>query len=196
MAALKKDAETQKRVDFEREALGHIDILFNTAVQMTGNHADAEDLVQETCMKAFKFFHKFKQGTNCKAWLFKIMKNIFINNFRKRARMPARVSFEDVEKFLPDTEHRPDIDITDPHQEHLLDELLEDDVKRALDALPFEYKLVVVLSDIEEFSYQEIADIMECPIGTVRSRLSRARKMLQKRLYDVAVSKGIIKAHQ
>ena len=183
----------QKRANFEQEAMEFIDLLFNTAVQMTGSRVDAEDLVQETYMKAFKFFHKFKKGTNCKAWLFKIMKNIFINNFRKKAKIPTHVSFEEIEKFYPDQEPKYDFALGESDHEHMFDELLEDDVKEALDSLPLEFKMVVILSDIEGFSYQEIADVMECPVGTVRSRLSRARKMLQKRLYDFAVSKGIIK---
>ena len=183
----------QKRKEFEKEALQYIDLLYNTAVQMSGNRADAEDLVQETFIKAFKYFHRFEKGTNCKAWLFKIMKNIFINTFRKKAKEPPKVSFEEVEKFYPDQEPRYEFLVTEADQTHIFDELLEDDVKRALDALPFDFKLTVILSDIEGFTYQEIANIMECPIGTVRSRLARARKMLQKRLYDFAIRKGIIK---
>ncbi len=183
----------QKRKEFEKEALQYIDLLYNTAVQMSGNRADAEDLVQETFIKAFKYFHRFEKGTNCKAWLFKIMKNIFINTFRKKAKEPPKVSFEEVEKFYPDQEPRYEFLVTEADQTHIFDELLEDDVKRALDALPFDFKLTVILSDIEGFTYQEIANIMECPIGTVRSRLARARKMLQKRLYEFAIRKGIIK---
>ena len=196
MTAENNDKIARKRADFEREALQHIDLLFNSAVQMIGNRADAEDLVQDTYMKAFKYFDKFKKGTNCKAWLFKVMRNTFINDFRKRSRMPVQVNFDDVEKFYPDKEHEPEYDLTQIDHEHMYDELLEDDVKKALDSLPFEYRMVVILSDIEGFSYQEIAEIMDCPVGTVRSRLSRARKMLQKKLYDFAVAKGIIKVHR
>jgi len=188
-----EEGSDQKRRDFEQEALRHIDLLYNSAVQMTGNQADAEDLVQETFVKAFKFFHKFRTGTNCKAWLFKIMRNTFINSFRKKAKEPSKVSFEEVEKFYPDQEPKYELPIDESDQEHMFDELLEDDVKQALDALPLEFRMSVILSDIEGFSYQEIARIMECPIGTVRSRLSRARKMLQKRLHNFAISKGIIK---
>ena len=178
---------TPKRADLEQEALRHIDLLFNIAVQITGNHTDAEALVSKTYVKALKFLHKLEKRTNCKVWLFRLMKNIFINNFHKKPIMPTPVS---AGKLPPDHKHRQEIDISDLNQEHLLDELSEDDVKKALDALPFEYKFVVVLSDIAGFTYQEIAYIVECQVKTVRSRLSRARKMLQECLYDVVISKN------
>jgi RNA polymerase sigma-70 factor (ECF subfamily) len=189
-----KTKRETKREEFEREALVHLDILYNTALRMTGNVPDAEDLVQETFLRAYRFFDKFKKGTNCKAWLFKIMKNNYINRFRKKAREPYTVSFDrlegvqGVESWWPpepsaDSELRPD-----------LDALVEDDVKEALESLPPDFKVAVVLSDIAGFSYKEIAGIMATPIGTVRSRLSRARGILQRKLYDLAVRKGILKA--
>lgn len=184
---------TKKQREFEQEAMEFIDLLYNSAVQMTGSQPNAEDLVQDTYAKAFKFFHKFKKGTNCKAWLFKIMRNVFINNYRKKVKTPAHVSFEEIEKFYPDQEQKYDFTLEEVDHQHIFDDLLEDDVKLALDALPLDFKMAIILSDIKGFSYQEIADIMECPIGTVRSRLSRARRMLQKRLFDFAVSKGLIK---
>jgi len=188
-----KNRET-KREEFERVALVHLDILYNTALRMTGNVPDAEDLVQETFLRAYRFFDKFKEGTNCKAWLFKIMKNNYINRFRKKAREPTTVSFEQLEgtqvaesEVLPaasaEAQLNPD-----------LDKLVEDDVKYALESLPPDFKMAVILSDIADFSYKEIAEIMGTPIGTVRSRLSRARGVLQTRLYDLAVRKGIVKA--
>lgn len=191
----KKAKRTAKRDEFDRVALVHLDILYNTALRMTGNVQDAEDLVQDTFLRAYKFFDRFQKGTNCKAWLFKIMKNCFINRFRKRKRTPSTVSFDAIEGALgaesdrtplvwPDTVSLPD-----------LDELVEDDVKRALESLPFEFKVAVILSDISGFSYKEIAGIMDTPIGTVRSRLSRARGALQSRLYDLAVRKGIFRAN-
>jgi RNA polymerase sigma-70 factor (ECF subfamily) len=189
---LTKRTEAERRKEFEQEALVHMDLLYNTAVQMTRNVADAEDLVQETFVKAYRFFDKFRRGTNCKAWLFKIMKNNFINAFRKRSREPVRVDFEQVEATL---EAGPEVAATDTAEPgRFFEDLVEDEVKEALDQLPFEFRMVTVLSDIEGFSYQEIAEVMDCPIGTVRSRLSRARKFLQKKLYEFGRKRGIVKS--
>jgi RNA polymerase sigma-70 factor (ECF subfamily) len=185
-----------KREEFERVALVHLDILYGTAVRMTGNVEDARDLVQETFLRAYRFFDQFKAGTNCKAWLFKIMKNLFINRFRKRAREPFTLSFDAIEGTQG---VEPEAPSPVPGESELspdLDLLVEDDVKRALDSLSPEAKMAVILSDIVGFSYQEIAEIMGTPIGTVRSRLSRARTVLQRKLYDLAVSKGILKGDQ
>jgi RNA polymerase sigma-70 factor (ECF subfamily) len=191
-----KRTEAERRKEFEEEALVHLDLLYNSAVQMTRNPADAEDLVQETFVKAYRFFDRFKKGTNCRAWLFKIMKNNFINAFRKRSKEPVKVDFEQVEATLQ-AEPRPAFP---PGQatsvEQLFDELVEDDVKEALDQLPFDFRMVTILSDVEGLSYQEIADIMECPVGTVRSRLSRARRFLRGKLYDFARKRGIVKSQQ
>lgn len=185
--------EAERRKEFEEEALVHLDLLYNSAMQMTRNPADAQDLVQETFVKAYRFFDKFKRGTNCKAWLFKIMKNNFINTFRKRAKEPIRVDFDQVEATLQ-AQPTPEVGLDESGDgRHAFDELVEDDVKEALDELPLEFRMVVILSDIEGFSYKEIADVLECPIGTVRSRLSRARKFLQKKLHDFAKRKGLVK---
>jgi RNA polymerase sigma-70 factor (ECF subfamily) len=194
LKAVRNKKSESKRREFETVALVHLDLLYNTALRMTGNVEDAEDLVQETFLRAYRFFDKFKRGTNCKAWLFKIMKNNFINRFRKRAREPSTVSFDQIEgaqglDAQPPSERRADFQLSPD-----LDELVEDDVKYALEALPVEFRMAVVLSDIAGFSYKEISEIMGTPIGTVRSRLSRGRGFLQKRLYDLAVSKGILKA--
>jgi RNA polymerase sigma-70 factor (ECF subfamily) len=188
---LTKRTETERRKEFEQEALVHLDLLYNTAVQMTRNVADAEDLVQETFVKAYRFFDKFRQGTNCKAWLFKIMKNNFINAFRKRSREPVRVDFEQIEATLEAEPEAVAPDTAEPG--HFFDDLVEDEVKEALDQLPIEFRMVTILSDIEGFTYQEIAEVMDCPIGTVRSRLSRARKFLQKKLYEFGRKRGIVK---
>jgi len=192
-AVANKKSES-KRQEFEHVALVHLDLLYNTALRMTGNVQDAEDLVQETFFRAYRFFDKFKRGTNCKAWLFKIMKNNFINRFRKKAREPYTISFDQIEGAESINAQPPAQPSADWQLSPDLDELVEDDVKYALEALPAEFRMAVVLSDIAGFSYREIADIMDTPIGTVRSRLSRGRGVLQKRLYDVAVSKGIVKA--
>ena len=183
--------EEERRRAFEREALVHLDLLYNSAVQMTRNPADAQDLVQDTFVKAYRFFDRFKTGTNCKAWLFKIMKNTFINAFRKRSRQPTRVDFNDIE---PTLRAQPADETTQVQENGLAeayDELVEDDVKHALDQLPFEFRMATILCDIEGLSYQEIADVMDCPIGTVRSRLSRARRFLQHTLRSYARERGI-----
>jgi len=191
-----KRTESQRRKEFEEEALVHLDLLYNSAMQMTRNAADAEDLVQETFVKAYRFFDRFKKGTNCRAWLFKIMKNNFINAFRKRSKEPVRVDFEQVEATLQ-AEPQPAFPQGEAKSiEHLFEELVEDDVKEALDQLPFEFRMVTILSDVEGLSYQEIADIMECPVGTVRSRLSRARRFLRGKLYEFARKRGIVKSQQ
>ena len=191
-AASAVEEEAERRERFEREALIHLDLLYNSAVQMTRNPADAQDLVQDTFVKAYRFFDKYKAGTNCKAWLFRIMKNNFINAFRKESRRPVRVDFNDVEPTLkakrPTDEHAP----RSTPVMHRFDEVVEDDIKRALDQLPFEFRMATVLCDIEGLSYQEIAEIMDCPVGTVRSRLSRARRFLQRRLRTFAREHGII----
>jgi RNA polymerase sigma-70 factor (ECF subfamily) len=196
LSAMGKVKKAGRQEEFQRVALVHLDILYNTALRMTGNPPDAEDLVQETFLRAYKFFDKFKEGTNCKAWLFKIMKNNYINKFRKKAREPWTVSFDQIEEAqgpIPEPEASvPEEATISPD----LDELVEDDVKSALETLPPEFRMAVILSDIAGLSYKEIAEIMESPVGTVRSRLSRARGILQKKLYDLAVSKGIVRANK
>ena len=191
---MSKVKKAGRQEEFQRVALVHLDILYNTALRMTGNPPDAEDLVQETFLRAYKFFDKFKEGTNCKAWLFKIMKNNYINRFRKKAREPSTVSFDQIQEAqgaISEAEASvPEEATVSPN----LDELVEDDIKSALETLPPEFRMAVILSDIAGLSYKEIAEIMESPVGTVRSRLSRARGILQKKLYDLAVSKGIVRA--
>ena len=172
----------------------HLDILYNTALKMTKSPEDAEDLVQETFVRAYRFFDKFEKGTNCKAWLFKIMRNNFINRYRKKAREPARVDFDEVENTYS-TELKRDVlsDESELDADKIFETMVEDDVKNAMDFLPEEFRTAIILSDIEGLSYQEIAETLDCPIGTVRSRISRGRKVLQKKLYDFARKKGITK---
>lgn len=178
----------QRHVDFEREALPHMDALYNFALRMTSDPDDADDLVQETYLKAYRFFDKFEKGTNCKAWLFRILKNSFINMYRRNAKQPAKVDYDEVEEYY----HLIRDASADPNdlQERLFSNLLDDDVTRALDALPEEFRTVVILCDIEGFTYEEIAEFVECPIGTVRSRLHRGRKLLRAQLYDYARTRG------
>ncbi|MBN1301540.1 MAG: sigma-70 family RNA polymerase sigma factor [Melioribacteraceae bacterium] len=177
--------------EFEREALPHVDALYNFAYKMTGDSDDADDLVQETFLKAFRFFDKFEKGTNCKAWLFRIMKNSFINDYRKNTKQPGKVDYDDVQNFYEN------IKASDVKTEHLEADvyanLMDDDVSKALDSMPEDFRTVIILSDVEGFTYEEIAEFIDCPVGTVRSRLHRARKMLYTKLFDYAKENGFIK---
>ncbi len=180
---------------FEREAMPHIDSLMRTARRMTKSENDAEDLVQETMLKAYRFFDKFEEGTNCKAWLFKIMTNIFINNYRSKAKAPQSLTFEDIDDGFLYGQLAKNKDISDPEKE-FFSKILDEDVRNAISELPEDFRLVVVLSFLEGFSYQEIADITGLQIGTVKSRLHRGRKLLQKALWDYALRNGFIKEPQ
>ncbi|HLT23653.1 MAG TPA: sigma-70 family RNA polymerase sigma factor [Ignavibacteria bacterium] len=185
---LSEEQLNQKKKDFETEAMPHMNLLHNYAYRMTGNQLDADDLVQETYLRAFRFFHKFEKGTNCKAWLFRIMKNLFINKYRKNQKEPGKVDYDDVENFF-DTIKSDRVESTDL-QEKLFSNLLDDDMVNALNSLPDDFKTVVILCDIEGLSYEEIAEFVQCPIGTVRSRLHRGRKLLQQKLLAYAKDKG------
>jgi RNA polymerase sigma-70 factor, ECF subfamily len=178
----------QHHLDFESEAVPHMDALYNFALRMTSDPDDANDLLQETYLKAYRFFDKFERGTNCKAWLFRIMKNSFINIYRRVSKEPDKVDYDDVEEFY----HSIRAASTDPNdlEERLFSNLLDDDVSKALEDLPEDFRTVVILCDIEAFTYEEIADFVECPIGTVRSRLHRGRKMLRAKLFDYAKNRG------
>lgn len=183
--------ERQLYIDFEKEAIPHMDSLFNFALRMTGDSDDANDLIQDTYLKAFRFFDKFEKGTNCKAWLFRIMKNTYINNYRKTAKEPIKLDYQDVENYYESVKPS---STDDSHLEkEIYDSLLDDDLSEALSDLPEDFRTVIILSDIEGYTYEEIADFIDCPIGTVRSRLHRARKMLYTKLHDYAQDKGYLK---
>lgn len=176
--------------EFEKEAIPHMDALYNFALKMTGDEDDADDLVQETYLKAFRFFDKFEKGTNCKAWLFRIMKNSFINDYRKQAKEPNKVDYEDVQNFY---ENIKSDEVESKHYEQdVFSNLLDDEISKAITELHEDFRTVIILSDIEGFTYDEIADFVDIPVGTVRSRLHRARKMLYSQLYDYAKEKGFI----
>jgi RNA polymerase sigma-70 factor, ECF subfamily len=178
--------------DFEREALPHLPALYAAALRMTRHERDAEDLVQDALLRAYRFFDTFEAGTNCKAWLFRILTNVFCNRYREREREheilnEAEASPANVEQFLAGAGVDADAESA------LLGHMVSGDVEKALAALPADFRMAVILADLEDFSYKEIAEIMECPAGTVMSRLYRGRKMLQQQLYAYAVEQGIIK---
>ena len=180
--------------EFESAALEHIDSLFNVGMRMTRNREEAEDLVQETYLKVHRFSHTFKEGSNLKAWLFKILRNTFINSFRKKIREPKEVRYNEVEDFYLYNRIKIDKanDVNLSGNVANIYEFLEDEVKNAVDNLPLAFKEVVLYSDIEDLSYGEISEIIGCPIGTVKSRLFRARKLLQKSLWNYANERGYL----
>lgn len=185
---LNEEEVERLKEDFKKDALPHIGILYNYAFKMTGSQDDANDLLQETYLRAYRFFHKFEKGTNCKAWLFRIMKNLFINNYRKTQKTPGQVDYDEIENFF-ETIKSDRLDTADL-QEKVFNNLLDDEVTRALNSLQDDFKTVIILCDLEGLSYEEIADFVQCPIGTVRSRLHRARKLLAQKLYTYAKQKG------
>lgn len=187
------DPETRSRL--ELAALEHIDALYRTALRMTRNASDAEDLVQEAYLRAFRSLHQFTEGTNLRAWLFRILTNTYINEYRRRQRRPTSASLDDIEEFyLYDHLVQSPVQPPDERPEDVVVERLTiDNVIQAIESLPEEFRQVVLLADVEGFAYREIAEIVGIPVGTVMSRLFRARRRLQKQLYDSAVESGIIK---
>jgi RNA polymerase sigma-70 factor (ECF subfamily) len=184
--------EQALRDRFERDVLPLLPSLYGAALRMTRNPADAEDLVQDTYLRAFRGFAGFQEGTNLKAWLYRILTNSFINTYRKRQRQPQTVDGpDDIEEwYLFDRLGARNVEAS--AEEEVLDSLPDDDVKRALESLPENFRLPVLLADVEGFSYKEIADIMDTPIGTVMSRLHRGRKALEKALWETARERGIV----
>ena len=187
------DSKKSNKERFEKEALMHMDLLYNLSLSLTRNPDDAKDLVQETYFKAYKFFHQYQEGTNIKAWLFKILRNSFVNIYRKKVREPELVVYEKVEPFINLIRSGNNSDMSD---KAVSDKFLSDEVTSALNQLPDDFKEVVLLSDLEGLSYKEIAQVVDCPVGTVRSRLSRGRRMLQKALLDYALKEGLIQGQE
>lgn len=192
MFASSRKKVADRRAEFERVALVHASALFGTAVRLTHNERDAEDLVQDALLSAYKSFEQFEPGTQCKAWLFKILTNTFINKYRRRVLESnvAQAMQRDGETGVMSADAKRS---ARDAEETLSYALMGGAIQRALADLPDEFRLAVVLCDVEEFSYREIADIMDCPVGTVMSRLHRGRKLLQTALREHALRAGIIK---
>ncbi|HXJ30773.1 MAG TPA: sigma-70 family RNA polymerase sigma factor [Gemmatimonadales bacterium] len=178
----------ERRAGFEQEALVHLDTLYRVALRLTANASDAEDLVQETMLRAYRSWDRYTPGTNAKGWLLTILRHLFINEYRRRSRHPETVDVDTIEPFALFQE----VQEEDP-QGAFFDKIVDDEVLRAVDQLPEAFREAVTLSDVEGMSYEEVAKVLDVPVGTVKSRLYRGRRLLQTKLYDYAVSMGYIK---
>jgi RNA polymerase sigma-70 factor, ECF subfamily len=188
--------EMADQAQFSDQAMEFMPALYTAALRMTRNPADAEDLVQETFLKAYRAFGSFQEGTNLKAWLYRILTNTFINSYRAAKRRPEKADVEDIEDLYL---YKRLGDLTAPNagrsaEDELLERITDDEVKRAIESLPDSFRIAVLLADVEGFSYKEIADITEVPIGTVMSRIHRGRRALQKALLDYAEARGLVTA--
>jgi RNA polymerase sigma-70 factor (ECF subfamily) len=180
------------RDEFQELALKHLDPLFSAALRLTKNDRDAEDLVQDTFLRAYRFFEKFERGTNMKAWLFKILTNTFINRYRRSVKERNIVEGSEKEAVHERFVSRDASEYASNPEQYFFDRLLSDDVLRAVDSLPVDFRMVVILADIHDFSYKEIAEILDVPVGTVMSRLFRGRRHLQRSLAGHAATSGIL----
>jgi RNA polymerase sigma-70 factor (ECF subfamily) len=181
------ESKDKKRV-FNEEFMPHIDAMYNFAFRLTLDEDDAKDLVQETFMKAYRFINSFETGTNAKAWLFRILKNSFINNYRKKSKQPNKVDYQEVETFY--NSDSVNENITTDLRVETVQHLIGDEITNALNSLDVDFRTVIILCDLEGFTYEEMAKILDIPIGTVRSRLHRARNLLKEKLKQYASSLG------
>lgn len=180
--------EKEKAEIFDKEFMPHINSMYNFAYRLTFDEDDAKDLVQDTYLKAYRFIESFQRGTNAKAWLFRILKNSFINDYRKKRKEPAKVDYQEVETYY----NSEDVDrqITPDLRVESLQDMIGDEISNALNALDVDFRTVIILCDLEGFKYDEMAKILDIPIGTVRSRLHRARNLLKEKLSEYAKSMG------
>jgi RNA polymerase sigma factor (sigma-70 family) len=181
-------SDTQKQQVFDNEFMPHINSMYNFAYRLTFDEDDAKDLVQDTYLKAYRFIDSFQQGTNAKAWLFRILKNSFINDYRKKKKEPAKVDYQEVETFYNSEEV--DRQITPDLRVEALQDMMGDEISNALNSLDVDFRTVIILCDLEGFKYDEMAKILDIPIGTVRSRLHRARNLLKEKLTEYAKKMG------
>ena len=183
---------SERQMEFDALISPHLNSLYSTALRMTHNQNDAEDLVQETMYKAFRAFDQYQRNTNFRAWAFRILVNTYITAYRKAVRQPTKISYDDLEEFYLYKKLDESLSLQENSKEDFLENLFEDDVKEALENLPYQFRLVVLLCDVEGFSYNEIANIIDAPLGTVMSRLYRGRKLLQRYLWGYAKKRGYI----
>ncbi len=191
-----QERKKELRAEFERVALPQLSHLYTSAFYLTKDRAEAEDLVQETYLRAFRFFDKFQPGTNCRAWLLSILRNLFINRYQQKKREAERVDWEKIDQVyesIVEQGEKAERAERDNPETLLISQLMDEEVEEALKKLPDEYRTAIVLVDIEELSYEEAAKVIECAIGTIRSRVSRGRRMLQVALRDYALERGLIK---
>lgn len=181
-------SESKKVQVFEKEFMPHIDSMYNFAYRLTFDEDEAKDLVQDTYMKAFRFINSFLEGTNAKAWLYRILKNSFINDYRKKSKQPAKVDYQEVEQYY-NSEDTPREATVDLRIEATRD-MIGDEITNALNSLAVDFRTVIILCDLEGFTYEEMAKILDIPIGTVRSRLHRARNLMREKLGSYALSMG------
>jgi RNA polymerase sigma factor (sigma-70 family) len=181
-------SEDEKQSIFNQEFMPHINSMYNFAYRLTLDSDDAKDLLQDTYLKAFRFLDSFQQGTNAKAWLFRILKNSFINDYRKKSKEPSKVDYQEVETFY----NSEDVDrqITPDLRVEALQDMIGDEISTALNSLDVDFRTVIILCDLEGFKYEEMAKILDIPIGTVRSRLHRARNLLKEKLSEYASKMG------
>lgn len=184
---------TPELAEFEQIALVHLDELYATALRYAKNDKDAEDLVQETFLKAFTNFHRYEKGTNCRAWLFTILTNTFINKFRRKKKEREILGADDLRPIEQNFFNRERAEFYQNPEKGALHKTFSQDIQDALGLLPEEFRTVVILADLNDFSYKEIAHILDVPVGTVMSRLFRGRKMMRRHLVDVAYDRGIIR---
>ncbi|MCB9080976.1 MAG: sigma-70 family RNA polymerase sigma factor [Lewinellaceae bacterium] len=185
-----QDLMSSQQMDliFEEELFPQIEALYTFAYHLTYNEEDANDLVQETYLKAYRSIDKYEQGTNAKAWLFRILRNTFINEYRRKMRKPTQVDYEDITTYHEEDDS-PLTGYLDLREE-MFQQMIGDEVTNAVNQLPVDFRVVILLCDIEGFTYEEISKILDIPIGTVRSRLHRARNLLKEKLKSYAESKG------
>lgn len=180
--------ESKKQQEFNNEVIPHLDAMYNFAVRLTTDANDAEDLVQDAIVKAYRFFDSYEKGTNAKAWLFRILKNSYINNYRKQSKQPNHVDYDEVSTFYETV--RDETTDTSDLENIMYRELMDDDMTNALAQIPEDFRTVVLLCDVEGFTYEEIANMLDVPIGTIRSRLHRGRNLLKTQLQEYAQKKG------
>lgn len=183
---------SENHSEFETLIASHLNSLYSTALRMTHNQNDAEDLVQETMFKAYRALNQYQRNTNFRAWVFRILVNTYITAYRKAVRQPTKVSYDDLEEFYLYKKLDDSISLQETAKEDFLENFFDDDVKNALENLPYQFRLVVLLCDVENFSYNEIAEIIDAPLGTVMSRLYRGRKLLQRYLWGYAKKRGYV----